>query len=486
MSMSQQLKGLNPEKVFMHFEALTQIPRESGNEKAVSDYLVTFAKALGLDVIQEPCHNIIISKPATKGHENAPRVILQGHLDMVCTKEEGLDFDFNKDAIEIWVDGDMIRTRGTTLGADNGIAVAMAMALLESEDLPHPPLTALFTVSEETGMDGVLALNPEHISGDILINIDSEEEGTALSSCAGGVNTLVNLPVQRESVKEGMVAYQIHIGGLMGGHSGMEIDKNRGNAIVLLGRVLEAVEKKMTFSVAEVSGGEKMNAIPKMAQATVVVSKTDTALIEETIHEMNRVFKNEYQTADPGVNLTIKEATLPQEVFKPAAKQALITLMRLIPNGVQTMSFDIHGLVESSNNIGVLTTREDSVEFSGAVRSSVKSLKKEINDRIARVCELCGAQIDFKGDYPEWEFKVKSSIRELMKETYLSMYQKELKVDAIHAGLECGLLKEKVGDIDMISIGPNLYDVHTPDEHMSISSTQRVYEFLCEVLKGIK
>jgi len=484
--MNGKLKGLVPERVFEHFESLTQIPRESGNEKAVSDYLVTFAKTLDLEVIQESCNNIIINKPATSGYENAPRVILQGHLDMVCTKDEALDFDFTQDPIEIWVDGDMVRTKGTTLGADNGIAVAMAMAVLESKEYAHPPLTALFTVSEETGMDGVLALEPSHISGDILINIDSEEEGTALSSCAGGVNTIIKLPRELGSTTGFDTAYQIHIGGLLGGHSGMEINKNRGNAIVLLGRLLEMLQSKMTYKVVSVSGGEKMNAIPKMAETTVCIKNADIEIFEDVIQLINNAFKNEFQTSDSAVDVTVKSVLLPEEAMTEKNQNALISLLRLIPNGVQTMSNDISGLVESSNNIGVLVTHDNIIEFSGAVRSSVKSLKGEINNRILQVCNLVGATLEFKGDYPEWEFKVKSPIRELMKETYASMNQNELKIDAIHAGLECGLLKEKVGDIDMISIGPNLYDVHTPNEHMSISSTRRVFEFLCEVLKRIK
>jgi len=483
--MSGKLKGLKPENVFKHFETLTQIPRGSGNEKAVSDYLVTFANQLGLEVIQEECMNIIINKPGTEGYENAASVILQGHLDIVCTKEEGLKFDFEKDPIDIWVDEDMIRTQGTTLGADNGIAVAMAMAVLESTDMPHPPITALFTVSEETGMDGVIGLQPENIKGDILINIDSEEEGTALSSCAGGVNTIVKLPVTRKESDTNKKAYEIYVGGLLGGHSGIEIDKKRGNAIVILGRVLDAIDRKIDLAVSEVSGGEKMNAIPKMADALIHINKEDTKEFTLIIEGLNKLLANEFKTSDPGVEITVKEIDTLNKVLVDESKEAMITLLRLIPNGIQTMSADMAGLVESSNNIGVLVTRNNEIEFNGAVRSSVRSLKNEINRRISFACKATGADVEFKSDYPEWEFKPNSPIRELMKEVYQEINNKELKIDAIHAGLECGFLKEKVGDIDMISIGPNLFDVHTPNEHLSISSTRRVYEFLCEVLKKI-
>lgn len=484
--MSGKLNNLKPESVFRHFETLTQIPRGSGNEKAVSDYLVSFAKKLDLEVIQEECLNIIIKKPATKGYESSPTVILQGHLDIVCTKEEGLEFDFEKDPIDIWIDEDMIRTRGTTLGADNGIAVAMAMAILESKDIPHPPVTALFTVSEETGMDGVIGLQSKNIKGDILINIDSEEEGTALSSCAGGVNTIIKLPVVREEANSSKIAYEIYIGGLLGGHSGIEIDKNRGNSIVILGRVLEAINNKIDIEISELAGGEKMNAIPKMAKALVFINSEDIQLLTVTIEELNKLLSNEFKTSDPNVKVTINEIKTVSKRISKENVESLISLMRLIPNGVQTMSADMIGLVESSNNIGVLATTEDEIMFSGAIRSSVRSLKEEINRRISTCCKLVGAEIEFLSDYPEWEFKPKSEIRELMKEVYLDINGKELKIDAIHAGLECGFLIEKVGDIDMISIGPNLYDVHTPNEHLSISSTRRVYEFLCAVLERIK
>ncbi|WP_069650706.1 aminoacyl-histidine dipeptidase [Caloranaerobacter ferrireducens] len=480
------LSGLKPEAVFKFFEELTRIPRGSGNEKQVSDYLVKFAKDNGLEVIQEECLNVIIKKPGTEGYENAPTVILQGHMDIVCAKNEDLDFDFSKDPIPLMVDGDMIRTKGTTLGADNGIAVAMIMAILESKDLPHPPLVALITVAEETGMDGVLNLNPENVSGDILINIDSEEEGTILASCAGGVNNIIHLPIEWNEADTNKIGYKISIKGLIGGHSGIEINKNRANAIKLLGRLLESLDKEINIDIANVSGGEKMNAIAKMSEAVVMINKDDEEKFKRIIDEHQKIFSNEYITSDPNINISLEKVDGIQKVFSLNTKKGLISILRLIPNGVQTMSADIEGLVESSNNIGVLTTSEEEIKFDSAVRSSVKSLKKEINDRIQNICDLVGAKMELVADYPEWEFKVESPIRDLMAEVYRDMFGKEVKVDAIHAGLECGFLKEKIGDIDMVSIGPNIYDVHTPNEHISISSTKRVFEFLCEVLKRLK
>ncbi len=487
MIMEGLLKDLKPQSVFKNFEDLTKIPRGSGNEKQVSDYLVKFATDLGLDVIQEECLNVIIKKPGTKGYENSSSVILQGHMDMVCAKLEDLDFDFDKDPIPIKIDKDMIRTEGTTLGADNGIAVAMIMSILEADNLSHPPLTALITVAEETGMVGVLNLDPSHIEGDILINIDSEEEGIALASCAGGVKNVVSLPISFESIQsDNKKAFKISIRGLLGGHSGMEIDKHRGNAIKLIGRLLEGIEKEFEISISSIAGGEKMNAIPKMANAIIVTNSSNEDKLSQIINKFSDIFKNEYNIADPSIKLSIDSVELPKKIFTKTTKKALIDILRLFPNGIQTMSPSIEGLVESSNNIGVIVTENDNILISSAVRSSVRTLKYEINARIQRVCELTGASMELVSDYPEWQYKINSPIRELMVSTYEDIFNKELKIEAIHAGLECGFLKEKIGDIDMISIGPNLYDVHTPDEHLSISSTKRVYEFLCEVLKRLK
>lgn len=484
--MKNVLGGLKPEAVFKHFESLTQIPRESGNEKGVSDYLVKFGESLGLDVIQEDCLNVIIKKAGTKGYENAPTVILQGHMDMVCVKREDLNFDFLKDAIPLVVDGDMIRTKGTSLGADNGIAVAMTMAILESNELEHPPIVALMTVSEETGMDGVVNLNSKNLAGDILINMDSEEEGVLLSSCAGGVNNIVHLPITWKTIDTNKESYKVSIKGLLGGHSGMEINKNRASAIKLLGRVLQEIDNKIDMDLACVTGGEKMNAIPKMAEANILISKEKIDDLESIIKDYQQIFLNEFQTSDPKIKIQLEKINVIDKAFDDKTKTYCMSILRLIPFGVQTMSSDIDGLVESSNNIGVLVTKEDEIQFDSAVRSSVKSLKNEINDRIQMICNLVGANMELVADYPEWEYKVDSPVRDLMVKVYKEIYGEEVKVDAIHAGLECGFLKEKVGDIDMISMGPNMYDVHTPNEHISISSIQRVFEFLCEVLKRIK
>lgn len=483
--MNNILKGLKPERVFEHFEALTKIPRESGNEKAVSDYLVKFAKDNNLEVVQDASLNVIIKKPASSGYESSPAVILQGHLDMVCVKRDDIEFDFSKNPIPLVIDGDFIKTNGTTLGADNGIAVAMTMSILESDKLEHPPLTALFTTAEETGMDGVVGLKPGSVSGDILINIDSEVEGILLASCAGGVHNVVEYKITCDNSNKD-TAVRVVVQGLLGGHSGMEINKNRANAIKILGRALREIDNKLDYELAFVGGGEKTNAIAKRAEALIVVANADIEKLHSIINELNGTFKNEFITSDPSLEIVLKSADKPESVYNEKTKKDIIKIMRLIPFGIQSMSSKIVGLVESSINIGILEAAEDKVKFTSSVRSSVKSLKYEINDRVKAIAELTGANMTLASDYPEWEYKVESKIRALMSDVYQEMFGKEMTVDALHAGLECGFLKEKVGDIDMISIGPNLFDVHTPYERLSISSTERVYSFLCEVLRKLK
>ncbi|MFT9487911.1 MAG: aminoacyl-histidine dipeptidase [Tepidibacillus sp.] len=484
--MNNRLEGLQPESVFKHFEAISRIPRESGNEKQISDYLVQFGKNLGLEVIQEESGNVIIKKPGTKGYEQSPTVILQGHMDMVCVKKEDYPFDFSKDPIPLVVEGDFVKTEGTTLGADNGIAVGMMMAILESKELEHPPIECLFTVAEETGMDGVLNLQPEHLTGKILINIDSEEEGIMLASCAGGVRNVVSIPIEWTEVDLEKQAYTLTIKGLLGGHSGIEIDKNRASAIKLLGRVLRGIEKSIELDIAAVSGGEKMNAIPKMASATILLDEAYIKELEKIVDQYQNFFQKEFEASDPNIQVQLNQVEQVKQVFQDKTKKHLIHALRLIPAGVQTMSASIKGLVESSNNIGTLETKEEEIILSSAVRSSVKSLKNEINDRIASICDLIGAKMELFSDYPAWEYEPNSRIRDIMNEVYKELNHTEMKVDAIHAGLECGFLQEKLGKIDMVSIGPNIYHAHTPEESLSISSTQRVYEFLTEVLKNIK
>ena len=481
-----KLSQIDPNDVFTYFEALTKIPRESGSEAEVSNYLVAFAKDLQLEVIQEPCYNVIIKKPATPGYEQGPGVILQGHMDMVCVKEDDLDFDFATQPLPIVVDGDWVRSEGTTLGGDNGVAVAMAMAVLADSSLEHPALTVLITTEEETGMGGVLALNPEHVSGDILINIDSDNEGEALVSCAGGVRNVVSLPLSWiETPELETSAYKLIVKDLKGGHSGADIHKGRGNAIKIMGRLLSELQG-LDYYTGEMSGGDQDNAIAKRAEVEIVVPKETESQLAERVLAFEQKVQQEFSQTDALISVCLEKVPLPSRVLSQEIAKKVRQVLQLIPYGPQTMSANILGLVESSTNPGVLNMTQEQIKIHSAVRSSVKSLKEEINQRIQTIAELTGASMELNSDYPEWTYAKTSKIRDLMVEVYQRLTGKELKIEAIHAGLECGFLAEKLGTIDMISMGPNLVDIHTPKEALSISSTERVYEFLCEVLKELK
>lgn len=486
--MRRILAGLQPEPVFRYFEEISLIPRGSGNEKAISDYLVDFAKHHQLEVIQEENLNVIIRKPASPGYESAPTVILQGHMDMVCEKNHDTIHDFEKDPIRLRIIDDMIYATDTTLGADNGIAIAYALAILSAKDIPHPPLEVIMTVEEETGLGGATALDSQHVTGKYLINLDSEEEGEFLVSCAGGVRTRQILPISHENVPQALMPYKISIRGLKGGHSGMDINKGRGNSNKIMGRILNDLSSAFPYHLGSINGGSKMNAIPREADALILLDKKYIPVLESKIQEWNTVLKNELRSSDADVSVKTEKYEGPSisSVFTEEIKNKVITSLLLIPNGVQTMSMDIDNLVESSTNLGVVTTSDEDIRFESATRSSVRSLKYGILSQGKSLAESLGCQFVPDSEYPEWEYNPESELRNLFLRVYKNFYGKEAKVIAIHAGVECGILKEKKADLDMISLGPNMYDVHTPNEHLSISSTQRTWDFLLAVLKEIR
>ncbi|AEY64877.1 aminoacyl-histidine dipeptidase [Clostridium sp. BNL1100] len=484
--MTEILRNLQPIEVFKYFEKLTQIPRGSGNEKEVSDYLVSFAKEHQLEYVQDSALNVVLRKKATPGFENSPAVVLQGHMDMVCEKNKDIEHDFAKEPLKLRIIDDMIYATDTTLGGDNGIAVAMGLAILASNEYQHPPIELLVTTSEETGMDGAMALEPENIKGRILINIDSEEEGTLLVSCAGGRTAKTSIPAVWEAADANLVPYMIKIRGLKGGHSGMEIDKERGNSNKLMGRILMSILSKVDFRLSSLNGGSKHNAIPRETDAVILVRADDKALVEKKISECGKMFKTELRTPDPDIRVEFEVLSQPKEMLSKESTINAVNYLYLLINGVTSMSMDIKGLVESSLNLGVITTSKDCIEFVSSIRSSVRSLKNELTNRLIVTAELNGGSVVTESDYPEWAYNPDSKIRTVFEEVYEKMYKKEPQITAIHAGLECGLFAEKFEKLDVISFGPNLYDVHTPDEHMSISSVQRTWEFLLEVLKNIK
>jgi len=486
--MLEKLKNLNSFKAFKYFKEMNQIPRGSGNEKAISDWLVNFAKEHNLKVIQDESLNIIIKKPGTSGYEDAPSIILQGHMDMVCEKNIESKHDFLKDPIEFIVEGDFLKANGTTLGADDGIAVAMGLAVLSSIDISHPPMELLVTTGEEIGMVGAQALNPKNLDGRILINIDSEEEGKLLVSCAGGVREKIKFPITWEEADKSFVCSVIKLRGLKGGHSGMEINKERGNANKIMGRFLMDLKSVIDFKINSISGGAKNNAIPRNADAIILFRENDKAIVTQKLSQWNATLKNELSIIDPDVKFTIEVLNdKTNKFFSEDTATKVLQILFLIPNGVKNMSMAIDGLVQSSTNIGVLTTNDKNVVFDSAIRSSIKTLKKAICDETIVLAEMVGATIEFEADYPEWQYNPSSKIMLALQKVYNNLYGVMPEISAIHAGLECGLFSEKFKEnIDQISFGPNVYDVHTPNEHLSISSTDRMWDYLIAILKEIK
>lgn len=467
------LENLQPQRVFYYFEQLCAIPHGSGNTKAISDWCMAFAAAKGLEAEQDGLNNVIIRKPASVGRELCPPVILQGHLDMVCEKEEGVAFDFTKDGLRLQVEGDLISAEGTTLGGDDGIAVAMALAILEDDTLIHPPLEVLFTVDEETGMYGADALDGSRLQGRTLINIDSEEEGVLTAGCAGGLRADISL----EMIPAALCApcYRIEIDGLAGGHSGVMIHTGRHNANKLMGQLLSRLEDCMLVSL---SGGEKDNVICNSAVA-VVSTPADVAAVAAAFEAEMRI------PADPDGRVTVTPVADAVVGCDSISTAAALTMLCELPNGVQQMSQDVPGLVQTSLNLGVARLEEDILRLSFSLRSSLAAEKEALLQRLIAIAGKHGATVTTRGDYPAWEFRKDSPLRDKMTEVYTRLYGKSPKVEIIHAGLECGLLGQKLPGMDAVSIGPDLWDIHSPRERLSIASTARTYTYLCEFLKEL-
>lgn len=478
------LENLSPKEVFRFFEELTKIPRCSGNEKRVSEYLAAFAKERKLEVFQDEALNVVIKKPGTAGYEKSPAVIIQGHMDMVCEKAKGTSHDFSKDPLTLKIEGDFVRADGTTLGADNGVGLAYGLAILDSADIPHPPIELLVTTSEETGMNGAHALKADHLTGTTLLNLDAEEEGVLYVSCAGGVDLVCEFETQWEDTATD--ALRIEVAGLLGGHSGMEIIRQRANAIKLLGRILREAKASGAFNLAELSGGSKSNAIAREAQAIVTGDAVVLERIESTVARFSGELKAEFATADPDIEIVAARTEKASRQLDAASTAKIVDFLSVAPNGVQSMSMDLDGLVESSLNLGVLAQSGESITLTVSVRSSVDSIKEDIAHRIEALAGLVGAKVVRTGAYPGWKYEEDSKVRELCVSVYKKVTGEDAQIQAIHAGLECGLLKQKLPETDMIAFGPNLYNVHTPDEHLSISSMANTWAFLLSVLENSK
>lgn len=479
------LENCAPERVFYYFEEICKIPHGSGNTKEISDYLVNFAKEQKLNYVQDDWNNVIIYKPATEGYEDAPTVILQGHMDMVCEKRAELEHDFYKDPLNLSVKDGYVTANGTTLGGDDGIAVAYALAVLESTDLPHPALEAVITVDEEIGLLGAAALDCSELKGKRFINLDSEEEGSIWISCAGGLRGTSEIPVRRVLMEGEHI--KIQISDLKGGHSGAEIDKKRANANLLMGRFLYELKKQVSYQIIQMEGGTKDNVITREASADLLILKEDFDALQQIVKEVQTALRTEYAGSDEEITLSATDlGNEESEVLHPGSREKILFYLMQIPFGVQKMSGIIDNLVETSCNLGILKLENDTFYASTSIRSSVGSAKIAVSDKIEYLTEFLGGEYTTRGDYPAWEYRKMSPLRDTMVGVYKKMYGEEPKVVAIHAGLECGLFYEKIEGLDCVSIGPNMKDIHTAEERLDIASVERVWKYLIAVLEELK
>ena len=478
---TQKLAGLEPQAVFACFEKICSIPHGSRNTKAISDYLASFAAEHGIRCIQDKLNNILLFGEGTCGMENHPPVVLQGHMDMVCEKDPDCKLDMAVDGLDLTHDDTCVFARGTTLGGDDGIAVAFAMALLTDKSIPHPPLEIIITVDEEIGMLGAAAMDLSEVKGRTMINLDSEDEGIFTVSCAGGATATISLPAPRRAVYGPCI--RLSVDGLRGGHSGAEIHKNRANANKVMGEFLSRIQKLMPLCLTSFSGGSKDNAIPRACQATAVAMGLHLERINETAAALQAEIREKYDEPDVLVQAFDVDA-LGGNGLSTEDTAKVIALLNSVPNGVQAYSADMPGLVQTSLNLGIAKLGEQfTATFS--VRSSVNQEKQELLSRLRSLAEFHGGSYSQMGEYPAWEYRKDSPLREAMVAAYRKLFDKEPKVLAIHAGLECGLLGQKLPGLDCVSIGPQMHDIHTSREKLEIASTKRTWEFLLEVLKAL-
>lgn len=476
-----KLAGLQPEKVFAYFEKICSIPHGSRNTKAISDYLVSFAQEQGLRYQQDALNNVLLFGEGTCGYEDHAPVILQGHMDMVCEQDADCPLDMLTQGLDVTHDETHVFARGTTLGGDNGIAVAYALALLADKTIPHPPLEVIITVDEEIGMEGAAGVDLSSLKGRTLINLDSEDEGIFTVSCAGGARGTISLPVQRHAVYGPCV--KLTVEGLCGGHSGVEIHKNRANANKVMGELLSRIQHIMPVCITKLAGGAKDNAIPRSCQATLVAMGAYPQKINEIAQTLQDEIRAQFD--EPGAVIRGDDVdALGGNALSTQDSAKVIALLNSAPNGVQSWSQDIPGLVQTSLNLGVVTM-DDTLSLTFAVRSSVNREKEALLGKLRELSEFYGGSYSQMGDYPAWEYRKDSPLRDTMVEIYGRMFGKQAEVVAIHAGLECGILSDKLPGLDCVSIGPNMLDIHTSREKLEIASTERTWRFLLEILKAL-
>lgn len=483
--MEYKITGYKPEKLFHFFEEISAIPRGSGNEKGISDYLVKFARDRGLWVYQDEAYNVIIKKGGSRGAEDRPAVMLQGHLDMVCEKIAGVEHDFEKEGIDLVVKDGILTANGTTLGSDNGVAVALMLMVLDDEEIVHPPVECVFTTEEEVGLNGANALDKSRISARTMINMDSEEEGVATISCAGGLRVECTRPIRRETAEGTLLS--LEISGLKGGHSGTDIDKERQNAIRTMARMVCRIMKNTDGKLVSFNGGNKDNAIPRECSASLIYENPEEAGKAETLAcSIAETLADEITPYEENFacEITSEEGRTEDAIPAEDAK-AFITAMYLAPNGVQSRNMKLDGFVVVSVNLGIARSETDKLVLVFSPRSSVASLQEEMKERLSLLADSFGFTVEYSGEYPGWSYREVSPIRELFCESYREMFGKELKTEALHAGLECGLFSDAIPDLDAIAVGPTLNNVHTPEENLPLDSFERFYELLKDVLRRL-
>ena len=479
--MSEAVRKLEPKALWNHFADLNAVPRPSKKEERVIQFMVDFGKSLGLETATDAIKNIIIKKPATAGMEDRQTVILQSHVDMVHQKNNETVFDFDKQGIDMVVDGDWVKANGTTLGADNGIGVASIMALLSSTDIAHPALEAMFTVDEETGMTGAKQLDPSFYDGTILLNLDTEDDDELSIGCAGGIDTNTSYDYTEVSTPSDVTSFSVTLKGLMGGHSGMDIDKGRGNANKLITRLI--ADAPVNIMLHSIDGGGLRNAIPREAVAVVSVANADKATLKNYIVQFETTIKVEYTPVEKNIMVVLEETETPLKMVEPTAQKNMINALYALHNGVFKMSLAFDNLVETSSSLARVLIQDGKFTTQSLQRSSVETTKRDVANTIRHTFELLGAKVEQTGDYPGWEPNPSSAILKTMAEMYRNKFNEEPQIKACHAGLECGILGKHLPDVDMISFGPNIRHAHSPDECCQISSVQKFWSFLLDVLK---
>lgn len=480
-----KVENLEPRSLWNNFAALNAIPRASKKEARVIDFMVAYGRQLGLETVKDHVGNVVIRKPATAGMEERQTVVLQSHLDMVHQKNGDIDFDFDHQGIEMYVDGDWVKAKGTTLGADNGIGVAAIMAILAADDIVHPALEALFTIDEETGMTGAKQLDPSNLSGTILLNLDTEEDNELTIGCAGGIDTTTVYHYRQHPVAKDSVAFKVSIKGLKGGHSGMDIHKGRANANKLMNRLLYNGNKVLDLQLNLFEGGSLRNAIPREANAVVAVDKRQKAAFISFINDFSDLIKTEFHSLEPGLSISATETELPLEVLDKNDYHKIVTALYAVPNGVFRMSPDIPGLVEASTNLAKVIVKDGEFITLSLQRSSVESTKEDVTIAVGAAFEMIGSTVTTSGDYPGWKPDAGSEILSLMSKLYQARFNDQPDVNACHAGLECGILGAHLPGIDMISFGPTIHGAHSPDETVQISSVGKFWHYLLNVLEEI-